>query len=82
MALRISSLARRLEKKKINLYNFRHTVVALAILEQKDNPRSFWKPYIDIFPDNFNEFPLKYTDKEFNLLQNSSYSEEIKYQQE
>lgn len=63
-----SAMARRLLAKKIQLLNARHTVVAMNILEHKESPNSFWKPYLDMFPDNYYDFPLFFGDKEFEML--------------
>lgn len=53
----------------------------MAILEQKEEPNAFWKPYIDIMPDNYHEFPLLFTKDDIRELQNSTFKEDTEYQQ-
>ena len=60
---------------KIN--NARHSVVALHLLEEMENPNSFWRPYLDIFPADYNDFPLNFGTLEMSMLQNSSFKDEI-----
>jgi hypothetical protein len=40
----------------------------MHILEEKEKPDSFWKPYLDMFPDNYHEFPLQFGAREFAIL--------------
>ena len=55
-----------------------HTWLALMLLEEKLNPTSFWKPFIDILPPNYNDFPQFYSSDELNQLKGSFIVDMIK----
>ena len=48
-----------------------HTWLALYLLEEKQNPNSFWKPYIDIIPPVYGDFPQFYGKDELDSLKGS-----------
>ena len=51
--------------------NSPHTLLALMLLQEKLNPNSFWKPFIDILPPNYNDFPQFYSNNELLQLKGS-----------
>lgn len=40
----------------------------VALLYERQNPQSYWKPYLDIIPDEFPTIPLFWSDDELDLL--------------
>lgn len=48
-----------------------HTWLALYLLEEKQNSNSFWKPYIDIIPPIYGDFPQFYRKAELSQLKGS-----------
>jgi len=48
-----------------------HTWLALYILQEKLNPTSFWKPYLDILPPSYDDFPQFYSSDELKQLTGS-----------
>lgn len=61
-------------------YNFKssNTPLALFLLEEKLNLNSFWKPYIDILPKTYNDFPQYYNKNELEQLKGSFIIEFIR----
>jgi histone-lysine N-methyltransferase SETD3 len=55
-----------------------HTLLALMLLQEKLNPNSFWKPFIDILPPNYNDFPQFYNSDELKQLSGSFILDMIK----
>ena len=55
-----------------------HTWLALYLIEEKQNPNSFWKPYIDIIPPVYGDFPQFYSKSELSQLKGSFILDMIK----
>lgn len=72
-----SEVGKELEKSGYENYSS-HTVIALYILQEKLNPNSFWKPYLDILPPNYADFPQFYMKNEIDHLENSFIVDMIK----
>lgn len=45
--------------------------IALFIMEQMHDEKSFWKPYMDVYPRNVSNFPMFYTAEEKAMLKGS-----------
>jgi len=48
-----------------------HTWIALYLIQEKNNPDSFWKPYLDILPTHFMSFPHYFDSSTLSTLSNS-----------
>ena len=48
-----------------------HTWLALYLLVEKNNPNSYWKPYLDILPKHFMNFPHFYDSSTYDILSNT-----------
>ena len=55
-----------------------HTPLALYLLEEKMKFDSYWKPYIDIIPKTYDDFPQFYKDEELKQLKGSFVLEMIR----
>ena len=55
-----------------------HTWLAVMLLEEKLKLDSFWKPFIDILPPNYNDFPQFYNNEELKQLSGSFILDMIK----
>ena len=64
--------------KNIDLYSPNHSLLSSFILQEILNPNSFWKPYLDILPDTFDNFPIFYTAADEKLLEGSPFLKIIK----
>ena len=57
----------------LDLFSPKHSLLSSFILQEKRNPLSFWKPYLDILPVNLNNFPIFYTQTELKWLAGSPF---------
>jgi len=48
-----------------------HTFLACYLLQERRNPNSFWKPYIDILPQHYRNLPIFFTQHELAYLKGS-----------
>ena len=55
-----------------------HTWLALFLLQEKLDPSSFWKPFIDILPPTYGDFPQFYNSDELKQLKGSFILDMIK----
>ena len=53
------------------LDDIEHCYIPIFLLLEAQNPESFWKPYIDIFPKDTSYFPIFYSEDEMKLLKGS-----------
>lgn len=47
------------------------TYLVSYLLQEKANPKSYWKPYIDILPETFDTIPLFFSEKQLAELKGS-----------
>ena len=45
--------------------------ITLFLMEQFHDDKSFWKPYMDVYPKSVSSFPMFYTEEEKSLLKGS-----------
>jgi histone-lysine N-methyltransferase SETD3 len=48
-----------------------HTWLAAMLLQEKTDPQSFWKPYIDCLPKHYRNMPIFFDQSELNELEGS-----------
>lgn len=51
--------------------------ITVHLLTQFHDPNSVWKPYMDVYPKNVDNFPMFYTEEEKKMLTGSSMVEHI-----
>jgi len=59
-----------------------HSYVAAFLLVERENPNSYWKPYIDILPKSYSMMAVNFSDEEMKYLKGSLCVEEVNYRQE
>lgn len=57
-------LCQLIESKNLRLLSPKHTFLSIYIIIEKKNPKSFWKPFLDVLPVEYTTFPILYTDEE------------------
>lgn len=50
-----------LKNLKLRLISPKHSLMATFVLQEVRKPDSIWLPYFDVFPKNFDNFPIFYT---------------------
>jgi histone-lysine N-methyltransferase SETD3 len=53
---------------QLNLLSPKHCLLTSYILQEKIKSESKWKPYLDILPRSYDNFPIFYTEEELYLL--------------
>lgn len=51
--------------------NSTHSYLACYLLQERHNPNSFWKPYLDILPQNYRNMPIFFSEAEKAYLKGS-----------
>ena len=59
-----------------------HAYVACYLLQERKDPNSFWKPYIDVLPKSYRNIPTQFTEEELYYLRGSLTLEEVQERQE
>jgi len=57
--------------------HYETVLMALFLIEEALKSNSFWKPFINILPNDFASFPIFYSDKELELLKGYKLYEDI-----
>jgi len=73
---RASTVGRQIIESGVQLRS-RHSMLAAYVLQEKANPTSYWKPYIDILPEAYDTIPLFFSEPELAELQGSMAIEKI-----
>jgi len=73
-----SEICQKIKKAKVEVRS-KHTYLASYLLQERDKGQSsWWFPYLDILPKDFESVPLFFKDTELNELQNSIALQKIK----
>lgn len=59
-----SEIGKKMEKNNIGC----HSIIAVYILNEKNNPNTFWKPYFDILPVKYENIPLFFNETQIEML--------------
>ena len=70
-----SPIGKQMLQKNLKSYFGQNILFVAYILEErrKKPKETMWKPFFDLFPDNFNNFPLFYTNEELKELTGSPF---------
>jgi len=73
---RASKVGRQIIESGVQLRS-RHSMLAAYVLQEKANPTSYWKPYIDILPEAYDTVPLFFSETQLAELEGSMAIEKI-----
>jgi len=73
---RASQVGRQIIDSGVQLRS-RHSMLAAYLLQEKANPTSYWKPYIDILPEAYDTVPLFFSAEELAELEGSMAIDKI-----
>jgi hypothetical protein len=57
----------------LDLLSPKHSFLSTFLLREKKDPNSFWKPYIDLLPTDYNSFPVFFSEDELKWLEGSPF---------
>ena len=58
----------------VDLLSPKHSFLSTFLLRERKNPESFWRPYLDMLPKDYNSFPVFFSDQEMKLLEGSPFA--------
>ena len=70
---RNNRFSQKLILKNYKLLSPKHTYLAILLLEEKANPESRWRLYIDSLPEDHSCFPINYSIGELEMLEGSPF---------
>jgi histone-lysine N-methyltransferase SETD3 len=53
-----TEVGKKITANKLDLLSPKHSYLSTFLLREKRNPNSFWRPYLDILPSDYNSFPI------------------------
>lgn len=53
-----TEVGKKITNHKLDLLSPKHSYLSTFLLREKKNPNSFWRPYLDILPSDYNSFPI------------------------
>lgn len=65
---RETSIGKKIEKTKVKVHWDYLVYITIFLMTEMHNPKSKWKPYMDVYPKLANVFPIFYTEEEKSLL--------------
>jgi len=74
---RASKVGRQIREAGLQLRS-RHSFLAAYLLQEKAKPSSYWKPYIDILPEEYDTIPLFFNDEQRSELEGSMSLDKIR----
>jgi len=67
---RASKVGKQIIESRVHLRS-RHSFLAAYVLQEKAKPSSYWKPYIDILPQEYDTIPLFFSSEQLSELEGS-----------
>ncbi|KAM3128770.1 hypothetical protein pb186bvf_019118 [Paramecium bursaria] len=68
-----TTISKKIISSKVDLLSPKHTYLSTFLLLEKRNPESYWKPYLDILPSQYDSFPIFYKPEDLDWLQGSPF---------
>lgn len=68
-----TQVGRKMIDAALDLLSPKHSFLSTFLLRERKNPDSFWKPYIDLLPSDYNCFPVFFSDDELKWLEGSPF---------
>jgi histone-lysine N-methyltransferase SETD3 len=62
----------------LDLLSPKHSFLSTFLLQEKKKADSFWRPYIDLLPSDYNSFPVFFDDADLKMLEGSPFLEQVK----
>jgi histone-lysine N-methyltransferase SETD3 len=68
-----TNASKKIIEYKLDLLSPKHSFLSTYLLREKRNPNSFWKPYLDILPQEYDSFPIFFPEEDLNWLRGSPF---------
>ncbi len=70
-------IAQKIIKNNLELLSPKHSLLSTFILREKFNPKSIWKPYLNILPTHYHTMPIFFSDQELMWLEGSPFLNQV-----
>lgn len=67
-------VGKKLVDSGLDLLSPKHSFLSTFLLKERKDPKSFWRPYLDMLPADYNSFPVFFSDDEMKLLEGSPFA--------
>lgn len=71
-------VSKKILENKLELLSPKHSFLSTFLLQEKRNPNSFWKPYLDILPSDYDSMPIFFSEQDLAWLQGSPFLNQVK----
>ena len=70
-------VGRKMIEHNLDLLSPKHCFLTTFILQEQRKPDSFWKPYLNILPQSYSNFPIFFSDDDLEILAGSPFLDQI-----
>jgi histone-lysine N-methyltransferase SETD3 len=70
---KLAPVGRKMIEHDLDLLSPKHCFLTTFILQEQRKEKSFWRPYLNILPQSFSNFPVFYNDEELEMLAGSPF---------
>ena len=71
---RQTEVGKKILNHALDLLSPKHSFLSTFLLKERKNPNSFWRPYLDLLPSDYNCFPVFFSDEEMKWLEGSPFA--------
>ena len=72
-----TAVAKKLLEAKVDLLSPKHSYLSTFLLQERKNSDSFWQPYLQILPSNYNTFPIFFNEQDLEWLKGSPFLNQV-----
>lgn len=70
-------ISEKILKNNLELLSPKHSLLSTFILREKNNPSSYWKPYLDLLPDHYHSMPIFFSNEDLSWLEGSPFYNQV-----
>jgi len=72
-----TSISKLIIKNKLDLLSPKHSFLSTFLLTERRKPDSFWRPYLDVLPQEYDCLPIFYSEKELSWLEGAPFLDQV-----
>ena len=73
-----TSVSKKILENKLELLSPKHSFLSTFLLQERRNPTSFWKPYLEILPTDYDTMPIFFSEDDLNWLIGSPFLNQVR----
>ena len=73
-----TSVGMKIIENQVDLLSPKHSFLSTFLLQERKDLTSFWKPYLDILPSDFDTVPIFFSEEDLAWLEGSPFLEQVK----